>query len=98
MDAKTEVGKLGPGEMFNEGGMLYFEDLSPEIQALINNAEANEAKLVEQKRWLDAIWASFVAIGVGYGSEELGPEEALEAQVEGGKQQCLDAIKAISSC
>jgi ribosomal protein L37AE/L43A len=33
---KDEVGKLGPGEMFNDGGMLYFEDLSPEVQDALN--------------------------------------------------------------
>ena len=45
MKQLTEVGKLGPGEMFNEGGIICFGDLSPEIQTIINNAEATEAKL-----------------------------------------------------
>jgi hypothetical protein len=31
-EAEDEVGKLGPGEMFDEGGMIYFQDLSPEVQ------------------------------------------------------------------
>jgi hypothetical protein len=37
---KDEVGKLGPGEMFNDGGMLYFEDLSPEVQDALNGRKA----------------------------------------------------------
>ncbi|MDE2099491.1 MAG: hypothetical protein KGL39_19725 [Patescibacteria group bacterium] len=33
-----EVGKLGPGEMFDEGGMIYLRDLSPEVQAILIKA------------------------------------------------------------
>lgn len=36
---KTEIGEIGPGEMFDEGGMIYLEDLFPEFQTALKDGE-----------------------------------------------------------
>lgn len=44
---EDEVGQLGPGEMFNEGGMIYFSDLSPEVQAALTSAQERDTSAEE---------------------------------------------------
>ena len=63
---------------------------------LVAELEARKKALEEQKRWLDSIWATFTAIHVGYGKEDMTDEEAVEAMACAGQDQCVEAIKAIN--
>ena len=72
------------------------DELKVHIRELEAELEARKKALEEQKRWLDSIWATFTAIHVGYGKEDMTDEEAVEAMACAGQDQCVEAIKAIN--
>ena len=55
----TEVGKLGPGEMFDEGGMIYLRDLDEKYQQALLKGGLDREKVIRHLKEFNDIRSDY---------------------------------------